>query len=31
MHEDWMRDPNSVHASWRAYFGNIEKGSALPF
>jgi 2-oxoglutarate dehydrogenase E1 component len=31
MYEDWQRDPNSVHASWRAYFGNVEGGADVPY
>lgn len=26
MYDAWREDPNSVHASWRAYFNNLEKG-----
>ncbi len=26
MHEAWRADPNSVHASWRAFFQNEAKG-----
>ena len=28
MYEQWKRDPNSVHASWRNYFNNVESGAA---
>jgi 2-oxoglutarate dehydrogenase E1 component len=31
MYEQWKKDPNSVHASWRNYFQNVEGGSAVPF
>ncbi|KAI8615464.1 thiamine diphosphate-binding protein [Chytriomyces sp. MP71] len=31
MHAEWLRDPSSVHASWRAYFANIAHGSNQPF
>lgn len=31
MYDQWRKDPTSVHASWRAYFENVEKGSAVPF
>ncbi|KAJ3403510.1 hypothetical protein HDU80_004076 [Chytriomyces hyalinus] len=31
MHAEWIRDPTSVHASWRAYFDNVSKGVAVPF
>lgn len=24
-------DPESVHASWRAYFNNIDRGAADPY
>ncbi|KAJ1938136.1 2-oxoglutarate dehydrogenase E1 component, partial [Linderina pennispora] len=26
MYEAYVRDPNSVHASWRAYFKNVDSG-----
>jgi len=26
MYENWQRDPQSVHASWAAYFSNVENG-----
>lgn len=26
MYESWRRDPSSVHASWAAYFSNVEAG-----
>jgi len=26
MYNNWRRDPNSVHASWNAYFNNVENG-----
>ena len=26
MHEQWQRDPSSVHASWSSYFSNLESG-----
>lgn len=26
MYEAYIRDPQSVHASWRSYFGNVDKG-----
>jgi 2-oxoglutarate dehydrogenase E1 component len=26
MYSEWLRDPKSVHVSWNAYFGNLEKG-----
>ncbi|VDM38709.1 unnamed protein product [Toxocara canis] len=28
MYEQWRVDPSSVHASWAAYFQNVEKGLA---
>ncbi|KAI8610998.1 hypothetical protein BC830DRAFT_1069259, partial [Chytriomyces sp. MP71] len=31
MHAEWLRDPSSVHASWRAYFANVARGSNQPF
>ena len=31
MYEQWRKDPNSVHASWRIYFQNLEGGAATPF
>ncbi|KAI6222065.1 Dehydrogenase and Transketolase domain containing protein [Aphelenchoides besseyi] len=27
MYESWRRDPSSVHASWAAYFNNVESGA----
>jgi hypothetical protein len=26
MYESWRRDPSSVHASWAAYFANVDAG-----
>lgn len=26
MYEAWLRDPQSVHVSWRAYFGGLQRG-----
>lgn len=26
LHERWLEDPESVHASWRAFFENMEQG-----
>jgi len=31
MYEKWRRDPNSVHASFQAYFQNVEKGVESPY
>jgi 2-oxoglutarate dehydrogenase complex dehydrogenase (E1) component-like enzyme len=31
MYEEWRRDPESVHASWRSYFHNIENGADVPY
>ena len=31
MYDNWKKDPNSVHASWRAYFQNLESGAETPF
>lgn len=31
MYEQWRKDPQSVHASWRAYFQNLEGGADTPF
>lgn len=31
VYEQWKANPNSVHASWKAYFEGIEKGSPEPF
>lgn len=31
MYDQWRRDPQSVHASWRSYFQNLEGGSETPF
>lgn len=28
MYENWRQDPGSVHASWDAYFRNVEAGAA---
>lgn len=28
MHEAWRKDPTSVHASWAAFFSNVEAGKA---
>ncbi|VDM71573.1 unnamed protein product, partial [Strongylus vulgaris] len=28
MYESWKEDPKSVHASWDAYFRNVEGGAA---
>lgn len=28
MYESWLKDPNSVHASWNAFFQNVERGMA---
>lgn len=27
MYDCWKKDPSSVHASWNAYFQNVEQGS----
>ena len=27
MYESWRRDPSSVHASWSAYFKNVDAGA----
>merc|ERR1719253_1217181 len=29
MYEAWQADPASVHASWRAYFGNVAGGAKV--
>jgi len=29
-HEQWMRDPASVDADWRAFFEGFELGVSLP-
>jgi 2-oxoglutarate dehydrogenase E1 component len=26
LYDQWKENPNSVHASWRSYFDNVEKG-----
>jgi 2-oxoglutarate dehydrogenase E1 component len=31
MYDQWRKDPQSVHASWRIYFQNLEGGAATPF
>ena len=31
LYDQWKDDPNSVHASWRSYFNNIEKGEHEPY
>lgn len=31
MYEQWRQDPASVHASWNAYFTNLEGGSEQPY
>ena len=31
LYEQWREDPNSVHASWRAYFNNVEGEAAEPY
>ncbi len=31
MYEQWRRDPDSVHASWKHYFQNVENDVATPF
>lgn len=31
MYEQWRKDPQSVHASWRVYFQNLEGGVETPF
>ena len=30
-YDHWKQDPNSVHASWRAYFENIEGEAKEPY
>lgn len=29
--DDWKQDPNSVHASWRTYFENVENDAETPY
>ena len=31
MYDQWKSDPESVHASWKAYFKNIEDDVAEPY
>mmetsp|Transcript_10024 Transcript_10024/g.16849 ORF Transcript_10024/g.16849 Transcript_10024/m.16849 type:complete len:123 (+) Transcript_10024:72-440(+) len=31
MFDAWRADPQSVHASWRSYFENVEAGVPQPF
>ena len=31
LYDQWKEDPNSVHASWRSYFDNVEKGEQEPY
>lgn len=31
MYERWRKDPASVHASFQAYFENVDKGVANPY
>ncbi len=31
MYEQWKADPSTVHASWRAYFDNVENDVEEPF
>lgn len=31
MYERWRKDPSSVHASFQAYFENVEKGVSNPY
>lgn len=31
MYDQWKKDPQSVHASWRIYFENLEGGVSTPF
>lgn len=31
MYEMWKEDPNSVHASWRAYFSGVDSDAAEPY
>lgn len=31
MYNAWLKDPQSVHISWQAYFSNLKSGSKLPF
>lgn len=28
MHSHWLKDPSSVHSSWREFFQNVENGVA---
>ena len=31
MYEMWKEDPNSVHASWRAYFSGVDSNVEEPY
>lgn len=31
MYDMWVEDPKSVHASWAAYFNNVEGGVEEPY
>ena len=31
MYDQWRKDPQSVHASWRIDFQNLEGGASTPF
>jgi 2-oxoglutarate dehydrogenase E1 component len=31
MYDMFKHDPDSLHASWRAYFSNLEAGAKEPF
>ena len=31
MYDMWQEDPKSVHASWAAYFNNVEGGVEEPY
>lgn len=31
MYGAWLKDPQSVHISWQAYFKNLKSGSNFPF
>jgi len=31
MYDEWKTNPESVHASWRAYFNGIESGAEEPY
>jgi len=31
MYEMWQEDPNSVHASWRAYFSGVDGNVEEPY